>query len=342
MGPEDINIKKYEELPSPREIKERIYNGVGDKVTRYRKSIENILEGVDDRKLIITGPCSVHNVEEALTYAKRLKDLQEEVEDKQLLVMRTYFEKPRTSIGWKGLISDPYLDGSNNIGEGLEKARKFLIDVSRIGVPTGTEFLGPLTPQYISDLVSWSAIGARTTESQPHREIASGLSMPVGFKNSTSGQIVDAINSIKSARSPHSFLGVNQEGNVGVVNTSGNNYSHLILRGGKQNGNYLENYDENTIDWTLTKLEEEELPGNIVVDCSHGNSGKDYKKQPEVFRRVMEFMKDCRVKGVMLESYLKDGNQSLDEMAREGVSVTDGCMGWETTRSLILESYKRL
>ena len=343
MKIEDKNIESYENLKSPGELKKELPNKFEEFILETREKIKKILDGKDNRKLIIAGPCSIHNVEEAIEYAKKLKELQEKVKDKFLLVMRTYFEKPRTTIGWKGLVYDPNLDGSNEIENGLEKAREFLLELAEMNVAAGTEFLGPLTPQYLGDLISWTAIGARTTESQPHREMASGLSMPVGFKNSTSGNINLAINSIKSAKNKHSFLGIDNEGKSKIVHTKGNRDCHLILRGGKKKGEYISNYDKESIEKALNSLEKEGLSKSIIVDCSHGNSGKDHRKQPEVFREVLPLMKKDWVKGVMLESYLKEGSQNIDkDKLKYGVSITDDCMGWETTKELILEGYREL
>ncbi|MFP4051846.1 MAG: 3-deoxy-7-phosphoheptulonate synthase [Thermoplasmata archaeon] len=295
----------------------------------------------------MTGPCSIHDIEEAKDYADKVKRLSEKVEDELLLVMRVYLEKPRTTVGWKGLINDPHLNGSYDINAGLRKARELLTYTAEIGVPTGTEFLGSVTPQYIDDLISWVAIGARTTESQPHREMASGLSVPVGFKNDTKGNVEIAINGIKAARHPHSFRGINRDGEICIVDTTGNDHCHVVLRGGKNGNGYAPNYDSVSIERTLDLLRNEDLPENIVVDCSHGNSGKDHEKQPQVFRHVVQQMKDGNesIIGFMLESNLNEGNQSLSKDPSElkrGVSITDACIGWETTEELILDAYEEL
>ncbi len=343
---EDKNIKKYEGLSSSEKIKRElpVTDGIQNIVLERREQIERVLEGKIDKKIIITGPCSIHNSKEALDYAKRLKRLQDKVDDKFILVMRTYFEKPRTSIGWKGLIYDPDLDGSNKIEKGLRIARKFLLELAEMGIPAGTEFLGPLTPQYIGDLISWIAIGARTSESQPHREMASGLSTPVGFKNDTSGNVEIAVNSIRSAKNPHSFIGIDNKGKSSIVHTKGNDYCHLILRGGEKEGECVPNYEKEDIDEATKLLEKNNLPKSIIVDCSHGNSGKNYKKQPSVFDNAIKQMKtNPSIKGLMLESYLKPGNQDIGAEKLEcGVSVTDGCMGWETTEQLILKAHRFL
>ena len=341
----DIHIKFSKVLITPMEIKEKLplTEKVAQTVVRGRKQIEKILEGQDSRKFIVVGPCSIHDPKLALEYAKKLKHLANKVQDKLLLVMRVYFEKPRTTVGWKGLINDPDLNGSFDIEKGLFVARKLLLDLAELGLPTGTEALDPITPQYISDLISWSAIGARTIESQTHREMASGLSMPIGFKNGTDGQIKVAIDAIESAKNPHSFLGINVDGQVVVLTTTGNQYCHIILRG----GGGKPNYDADTVKLVEERLKKRNLPEKIVIDCSHGNSNKDHTKQPFVFDQVIEQIVagDSAIVGMMLESNLYEGNQPIPDNLSElkyGVSITDKCMGWEETERIILAAYEKL
>lgn len=345
----ECNLKEYNTLISPRELKNeiKISKEVNSFINKGRKEIIDIIEGVDKRKIIITGPCSIHDYKEALEYAKKLKALSEKVSDKFLIVMRTYFEKPRSSVGWKGLISDPNLDGTNDYNQGLKLARKVLLDINKLGVLCASEFLSVWIANYIEDLVSWVAIGARTTESQPHREMASGLCVPVGFKNTTNGDVDSAINAVIFSMKVHSFLGLNEEGCSCLINTKGNQHSHIILRGGNDAPNY---YNE-TVCKVCTKLEDIGLPVAIIVDCSHANSGKNFERQPYVFREVMEQIIDkmeCSysIKGVMLESNLNQGNQEFVEGKKDklkrGVSITDSCISWETTEKIILDEYERL
>lgn len=345
----DENVDSYRKTMTPAELKRGlpVTEEMMKKVEKGRKEIKEILSKESKKKVIITGPCSIHDIEEAKDYADKIKDLSDKVDDKFLLVMRTYLEKPRTTLGWKGLINDPHLNGSYDINTGLRKARELLIYTAELGVPTGTEFLGSVTPQYIDDLISWAAIGARTTESQPHREMVSGLSVPVGFKNDTKGNVEIAVNGIKTAKHPHSFRGINQEGEICIVDTTGNEYCHVVLRGGKSWNGYVPNYDSVSIERTLNLLRDEGLPENIVVDCSHGNSGKDHEKQSRVFRHVIDDIDDGSdsIVGFMLESNLEPGNQSLSDDPSElkrGVSITDACIGWETTEDLVLDAYERL
>ena len=311
-------------------------------VRRGRQAIQNILTGQDSRKFVIVGPCSIHSTEAALDYAKRLKQLADKVSDRLLLVMRVYFEKPRTTVGWKGLINDPDLDGSFNMQKGLMSARSLLLSLAEIGLPTATEALDPITPQYLSDLITWSAIGARTTESQTHREMASGLSMPVGFKNSTNGNIKIALDAMLSSRESHRFLGINQVGQVSTFKTRGNQYGHLILRGGDR-----PNYDAATVTYAEEKLRQSELPQKLVIDCSHGNSYKNHKLQAAVVEDVLQQISDGNrsIVGMMLESNLHEGNQSFSKDAsalKYGVSITDKCIGWDETEQLILSAHKQL
>jgi 3-deoxy-7-phosphoheptulonate synthase len=313
-----------------------------DTVLRGREAIANILDSQDSRLLVIVGPCSIHDPNAALEYAERLKELSDRVADKMLLIMRVYFEKPRTTIGWKGLINDPDLDGSFNVEKGLLTARQLLLKIAEIGVPVATEALDPVTPQYLSELIAWTAIGARTTESQTHREMASGLSMPVGFKNSTDGNIKIALDAILSARTPHRYLGINQAGQVCTFNTLGNPYGHLILRGGDR-----PNYDAATVAYVERKLQKLGLPEKLIIDCSHGNSNKNHKLQSEVFNNILEQIDhgNRSIVGVILESNLYEGNQAIPldiEKLNYGVSITDKCISWEETESLFLSAYDRI
>ena len=329
----NVNISSLEVLPTPGEIKALLPISTRAEKTVFeaRLTLEHILDRRDPRLLVVVGPCSVHDPIAAMDYAHRLKKLSDEVSDTLYIVMRVYFEKPRTTTGWKGMINDPYMDDSFHIEEGLKKARKLLRDIAELGLPAGTEALDPMSPQYLSDLISWGAIGARTTESQTHREMASGLSMPVGFKNGTDGGLQVAINAMLSAKQPHSFLGVNQEGQVAVVRTKGNGYGHMILRGGAK-----PNYDAESIALAEAALAKQKLPSNIVVDCSHANSSKDPARQPQVFDDVVKQIVagNKSIVGVMLESNIHAGNQAIPAdlaLLRYGVSVTDGCIDWPTT-----------
>ena len=337
----NTRIIKPIKLRTPKEIKNQIplSEKAGQTILESRQQIENILDRVDDRFLIITGPCSIDNPKAAIEYAQKLKKLSEQVDDKILLVMRTYFEKPRTTLGWKGLIYDPDLDGTYNIEKGLLKARKILKEITEMGVSTATEFLDTLTPQYIDDLISWVAIGARTSESQPHRELASGLSMPVGFKNNTAGEIETAVNAVKTANSPHKFLGVTENGEYAIFPTKGNPYSHIILRG----GNGKPNYNPESVQIAMNLLEKAQLPKNIIIDCSHENSGKQYTKQVGVFQEVLNqrIKGNLNIIGMMLESYLYEGNQNMTG-TKYGVSKTDSCINWLTTERIIKQAHESL
>ncbi|KMT63843.1 3-deoxy-7-phosphoheptulonate synthase [Catenovulum maritimum] len=306
-------------------------------IATARQTLSDIIHKKDKRFMVISGPCSIHDVEAALDYARRLKKLQLELSDSIYIVMRVYFEKPRTTVGWKGLINDPNIDGTFSIEEGLYKARKLLLELAEMEIPMATEALDPISPQYLAELFSWSAIGARTTESQTHREMASGLSMPVGFKNGTDGSLDTAINALKAAAEGHSFMGINQEGQVAVISTSGNPDGHVILRGGK-----APNYDSDSIKLCEEKLLKAGLNDALVVDCSHGNSSKDYKRQPVVTKDIIEQIQNGNksIIGIMLESHINAGNQSSDKCVADmeyGVSITDACIDWETTESLLRE-----
>ncbi len=327
---------------SPQEIKRKIplSDESAETTLRGRKIIQKILDREDPRRFIIAGPCSVHDTEAAKEYAGRISDLAKKVESKLFLLMRTYFEKPRTTVGWKGLVNDPLLDNSFRIEEGLIITRQLLSDITRTGMPVATEVLDPVTPQYLSDLISWSAIGARTTESQTHREIASGLSSPIGFKNSTSGNVKIAINASRASSSSHHFLGIDEEGRTAIVTTNGNSYCHLILRGGAGRPNY----DSVSVRTTETELEKAGLPLNIVVDCSHDNSHKDHTLQPMVLDDCINQIANGNVSivGFMIESNLCGGNQKISSDLKYGVSITDKCVDWNTTEEMILDAYNRL
>ncbi len=307
-------------------------------VSLTRKKIQDILRGDDSRILVIVGPCSVHDVDAAKDYAKRLQPFRLRYADKLEIVMRVYFEKPRTTVGWKGLINDPHLDGSYDINTGLRRARGLLLDLAKEGMPAATELLDPVVPQYIADLISWTAIGARTTESQTHREMASGLSMPVGYKNGTDGTATIAINAMQAAARPHHFLGINQDGQASIVSTTGNPDGHLVLRGGK-NGT---NYHLAAIESVASELTDSGMVNRVMVDCSHGNSNKDFRRQSEVLREVAKQLNQGSkyLMGVMLESHIVEGNQKLSSNLSElvyGQSVTDACINIETTEQLLSE-----
>lgn len=332
-------------LPTPRDIERRLplTAELQERLVGFRSELERILDGEDHRVFVVVGPCSIHDPKAALEYAGRLKQLAADVSDTLLLVMRVYFEKPRTVSGWKGFINDPTLDDSFHIEEGLARARELLIQLAELGLSTATEALDPITPQYIGDLIAWTAIGARTTESQTHREMASGLSTPVAFKNGTDGNVEVAINAIRSAASSHRFLGINQDGQCAVFHTRGNRYGHVVLRGGGK----TPNYDAAGVASCAERLRKAGLPRNVVVDCSHGNSSKDPARQPLVFRDCVNQLVegDTSIVGLMLESHLFAGRQDIPADLAElkyGVSVTDGCIDWETTEQLIRESHARL
>lgn len=308
-----------------------------------RRDVERVLAGDDPRLMAIVGPCSIHDLDAARDYAARLKGLADRVADRVLVIMRVYFEKPRTTVGWKGLINDPHLDDTFDVATGLRLARSLLIEIAGLGVPTATEFLEPITPQYIADTIVLGAIGARTTESPTHRQMASGLSMPVGFKNSTDGSLQAAIDAMQAAKTPHSFLGIDNDGGTCVVSTTGNPWGVLMLRGGRSGSNY----SPEVMHEARTKLEKAGLPPRIIVDCSHANSGKDHTRQAAVWRDVLEQRRagDTSIVGLMLESNVHAGSQpaSPDRASlRYGVSITDACIGWEETESLVVEAHDRL
>ena len=340
----NTNIKSSHVLLTPNEVKEKLplTKTAENTILKFRQEIEHILDFQDRRKFIVVGPCSIHDPKAAIEYGEKLLDLAKKVEDKLLLIMRVYFEKPRTTVGWKGLINDPEMDDSFNVEKGILIARSLLLKLTELGLPTATEALDPIIPQYISELVSWSAIGARTTESQTHREMASGLSMPVGFKNGTDGNIQVAVNALKSARTPHNFLGINQKGQVSVFQTRGNAHGHVILRGGTQ-----PNFDAENIKLVEEQLKAAKLSPRIVVDCSHGNTNKDYRLQSMVFENIIQQILDgnSSIVGMMLESNLYEGSQPITgnrEDLQYGVSVTDKCINWEETERIILAAHAKL
>jgi 3-deoxy-7-phosphoheptulonate synthase len=336
---DDLRIKEIREVVAPNTVHDEcpITEAGSKTVYEAREAIHNILHGSDDRLLVITGPCSVHDTDAALEYARQLKAVAEELKDDLVVVMRVYFEKPRTTVGWKGLINDPNLDGSFEINEGLRIARKLLVDLTDMGVPTGTEFLDLISPQYVADLVSWGAIGARTTESQVHRELASGLSCPVGFKNGTDGGLQIAIDAIRSASQPHHFLSLTKEGRSAIFSTAGNEDCHIILRGGRK-----PNYDSDSVNEASQKLEGAGIAANIMIDCSHANSQKQPEKQVNVAEDVADQVAvgDKRIVGVMLESHLVAGRQDVQgdrDSLTYGQSITDACISWEQTQPVMYE-----
>jgi 3-deoxy-7-phosphoheptulonate synthase len=320
----------------------RVDEPIAQTVVDARETVRAILNGTDSRLLCLVGPCSIHDPAAAIDYAERLIKLRPAVEDRLFLVMRVYFEKPRTTIGWKGLINDPHMDDSCDMESGLRIARRLLIDVNRLGLPAGTEMLDPITPQYIADLISWTAIGARTTESQTHREMASGLSMPVGFKNTTEGNLQIAVNAIESARRPHSFLGINQDGVTAIIRTSGNPDTHVVLRGGKTS-----NYDASSIEECQRLLAKAGLEPRVMVDCSHAQTAKDYTRQLGVLSAMVEQIRSGNrgIMGVMIESNIGAGNQPLSKdraTLKYGVSVTDPCIDWATTEECLIGAARAL
>ena len=339
---ENLNIVDVFPLTSPKKLKVKlpVSENAADTVIQARNTIKLILAGEERRLLMIVGPCSIHDPEAARDYALRLKKLAVEVSETILIVMRVYFEKPRTTVGWKGLINDPDLDGSHKINKGIELARKILLETNNLGLPCATETLDPITPQYLADLISWSAIGARTTESQTHREMASGLSMPVGFKNGTDGGLNVALNAMNSALQQHHFLGINQEGISSVIQTSGNPHVHLVLRG----GNNGPNYDAVSVHIAADALASGGLPKAIMIDCNHANSGKDPSRQELVLRNTIMQIKDGdqSIIGTMIESNINGGNQLIKPKMKYGVSVTDACLDWENTHRIILDAHTAL
>jgi len=345
MSLENTNITSLERLVTPQQFKKKfpIDTQVANHVGASRSTLRDILDRKDKRLIVVVGPCSVHDTKAAVEYAERLAKLAEDLKEDLFIVMRVYFEKPRTTVGWKGLINDPYLDGSFQIEKGMSLGRELMIKINQLGLPIANEALDPISPQYMQDLISWSAIGARTTESQTHREMASGLSVPIGFKNGTDGGLEVAINALQSASNGHSFLGIDGEGKVSIVNSSGNQYSHIVLRG----GGGKPNYDSVNVRLTERELLASKLPVNVMIDCSHANSSKDPELQPLILDNVAQQILEGNqsIIGVMLESHLIAGNQKLTEDRSKlvyGQSITDGCIDWETTEKSLRQLAKKL
>lgn len=340
----NVHITDEQVLLTPDQLKAEFPLNIEQEaqIAQSRRTISEIIAGRDPRLLVVCGPCSIHDPEAAIEYAHRFKALAAEVSDSLYLVMRVYFEKPRTTVGWKGLINDPHMDGSFDVEGGLKIARRLLVELVNMGLPLATEALDPNSPQYLGDLFSWSAIGARTTESQTHREMASGLSMPVGFKNGTDGSLATAINAMRAAAMPHRFVGINQAGQVCLLQTQGNPDGHVILRGGK-----APNYGPEDVEQCEKEMTQAGLKPSLMVDCSHGNSNKDYRRQPAVAESVVAQIKDGNrsIIGLMIESNIHEGNQSSEQPRcdmKYGVSVTDACISWETTDALLRELDKDL
>ncbi len=345
MTLENTNITSLERLVTPQQFKQQfpISEPIAAHVEASRKTLRNILDRKDNRLIVVVGPCSVHDTKAAIEYAERLAKLANDLKEDLFIVMRVYFEKPRTTVGWKGLINDPYLDGSFQIEKGMSLGRDLMIKINEMGLPIANEALDPISPQYMQDLISWSAIGARTTESQTHREMASGLSVPIGFKNGTDGGLEVAINALQSVSNGHSFLGIDVEGKVSVVHSSGNQYSHIVLRGGGGKSNY----DSVNVRLTERELRASNLPVNIMIDCSHANSNKDPELQPLVLDNIAQQILEGNqsIIGVMLESHLKAGNQKLTDDKSQleyGMSITDGCIDWETTEKSLRQLAQKL
>ncbi|MFN0066213.1 MAG: 3-deoxy-7-phosphoheptulonate synthase [Limisphaerales bacterium] len=341
---ENLRVVNLARLITPRLLKDRVPSPPAAlrTVITGRATVERILRGDDPRLLVVVGPCSIHDVRSACEYAGRLAALRGELGDRLELVMRVYFEKPRTIVGWKGLINDPHLNGSYDIETGLGRAREILLHANGLGLPAATEFLDPIVPQYIADLVTWAAIGARTTESQTHRQMASGLSMPVGFKNGTDGSLQIALDAMLAARHPHCFLGIDEDGFTSVVRTAGNPCGHVVLRGGKAGTNY----DRESIAAAVAGLEAARLPRGLMVDCSHANSAKQHLRQEEVWHSVIaqRVAGNTALIGMMVESHLHEGSQPAGDPAtlRHGVSITDACLGWETTERMLRHAHREL
>ncbi len=332
-------------MQTPRLLKEQLpmSEAANRVVVEGRAAVQNILAQRDPRLLVVVGPCSIHDINGAMEYARKLAALNRELKDRFVIVMRVYFEKPRTTIGWKGLINDPHMDGSCDIEAGLHLARKLLLDINELELPAATEFLDPIVPQYIADLISWAAIGARTTESQTHREMSSGLSMPVGFKNGTDGSLQIAIDAMGSARTSHSFLGIDQEGYTSIIRTAGNPAGHVVLRGGRARPNF----DPESIAEACAQLTKQKLPNVLMVDCSHANSLKQFARQEDVWNSLIEQRAagNPAIIGAMVESYLKEGSQPVPQSPADmayGISVTDACINWETTERLLRHGHAAL
>ena len=331
---DNTRIIDRRKVPAPYELvnKYPINDQISKLVYGTRNEISQILHNKDDRIFVVVGPCSIHDPSSAIEYAKKLSEETKNFSENLLIIMRVYFEKPRTTVGWKGLINDPEINETFNISKGVEIARKLLIDIAELGLPAGTEFLDPISPQYVTDIISWGAIGARTAESQIHRELASGLSCPIGIKNGTDGGLKAAIDGIQAANHSHVFLGATKEADIAMLKTAGNNDAHIILRGGK-----VPNYDQESVENTLTALKEAEVNESIMIDASHGNSQKKFKQQIPVVESICNQIAEGNnnVKGVMIESHLNEGNQKISENLKYGQSITDACMGWEDTISCL-------
>ena len=331
---DNTRIIDRRKVPAPYELvnKHPIDDQIAKLVYGTRNEVSQILHDKDDRVFVVVGPCSIHDPESALEYAQKLVTESQKYSENLLIIMRVYFEKPRTTVGWKGLINDPDINETFNISKGIEMARKLLIDIAKLGLPAGTEFLDPISPQYVTDVISWGAIGARTAESQIHRELASGLSCPVGIKNGTTGGLKVAIDGIQAANHSHVFLGATKESDIAMLKTAGNNDVHIILRGGK-----VPNYDKESVENTLTALKEAEVNESIMIDASHGNSQKKFKQQIPVIQSISEQIAEGNeyIKGVMIESHLNEGNQKIGDSLNYGQSITDACMGWEDTISCL-------
>lgn len=342
---ENTNVTSFADMPSPNELHARlpITDSAHKNVSEARELLRDILDRKDKRLFVVVGPCSIHDPEAGLDYARRLKKLQAKVAGTMVLVMRVYFEKPRTTTGWKGFINDPFMDDSFRVDVGMERARRFLLDVCELGLPTATEALDPISPQYLGDLIAWTAIGARTTESQTHREMASGLSTPVGFKNGTDGDVDIAVNAVLSSSKPHSFLGISEQGTVSIVRTKGNAYGHVVLRG----GGGRPNYDSVSVAIAEQAMKKAGLPANLVVDCSHANSYKKPDLQPLVMSDVVQQIRhgNRSLVGVMIESNIVSGNQAIPEDLSKltyGCSVTDSCIGWDETEEMLRKAHAEL
>ena len=342
---QDLNVRTFVPLIAPRALREEteVSLAANRTVVESRETIKRILAGDDRRMFVVVGPCSIHDPRSALEYARRLKQLADQVDDRLFLVMRVYFEKPRTTLGWKGLINDPHLNDTFDIATGLRLARTILLEIAELGVPAATEMLEPITPQYIADLITVASIGARTTESPTHRQMASGLSMPVGYKNGTDGNLQVALDALLAGRGCHSFLGIDPDGSTCIINTKGNPWGHLILRGGRSGPNYSAEH----LKTAACRLKEAGASPNLVVDCSHANSDKDYRRQHVAWNDVVDQRASGNptIVGLMLESNLNPGSQKLTgkrEDLKEGVSITDGCIGWDETESLIRNAHSRL
>jgi 3-deoxy-7-phosphoheptulonate synthase len=342
---ENTNVISFANMPTPDELHAKlpISTTAHTNVSEARETLRDILDRKDKRMFVVVGPCSIHDPEAGLDYARRLKKLQAKVAGTMVLVMRVYFEKPRTTTGWKGFINDPFMDDSFRVDVGMERARRFLLDVCELGLPTATEALDPISPQYLGDLIAWTAIGARTTESQTHREMASGLSTPVGFKNGTDGDVDIAVNAVLSSSKPHSFLGISEQGTVSIVRTKGNAYGHVVLRG----GGGRPNYDSVSVAIAEQAMKKSGLPANLVVDCSHANSYKKPDLQPLVMSDVIQQIRhgNKSLVGVMIESNIVGGNQPIpDDLSKltYGCSVTDGCIGWDETEEMLRAAHAEL